>query len=322
MNAKEKKEFELKKSMEMKAKIEKLDNMIKMINEITATFNNICDHLSETWKPQEQEVSRMNLAKNEETTLPLPTYDPDYIEKMNDKIMNKMEEFSQLLKLSSVDLEHAQKVEEEWNANQNNQKKPYIKYNPKDEEKIIVDLKEVMQKTSQQVTNTFSKDYKTYFKKCKNEEQRIITELPFLNRTKLYDARQIDRTIDNWLAEAKQKSCKVEIDKTDSDNSGRVSTFTKAILETSDSLEYQRITQLATAKLNELDPINPIPDLLDWIYSYHDLTSKPCKICDRLLNYDSFNYKYLPPIVRLQEINNKKNFLSYHWKCYKNSTIY
>ncbi|CAB4428700.1 unnamed protein product [Rhizophagus irregularis] len=311
MNAKEKKEFELKKSMEMKAKIEKLDNMIKMINEITATFNNICDHLSETWKPQEQEVSRMNLAKNEETTLPLPTYDPDYIEKMNDKIMNKMEEFSQLLKLSSVDLEHAQKVEEEWSANQNNQKKPYIKYNPKDEEKIIVDLKEVMQKTSQQVTNTFSKDYKTYFKKCKNEEQRIITELPFLNRTKLYDARQIDRTIDNWLAEAKQKSCKVEIDKTDSDNSGRVSTFTvlvnnflkvyislkyndidgssltisriaffgchekKAILETSDSLEYQRITQLATAKLNELDPINPIPDLLDWIYSYHDLTSKP-----------------------------------------------
>ncbi|RGB37741.1 hypothetical protein C1646_693771 [Rhizophagus diaphanus] len=124
MNAKEKKEFELKKSMEMKAKIEKLDNMIKMINEITATFNNICDHLSETWKPQEQEVSRMNLAKNEEgTTLPLPTYDPDYIEKMNDKIMNKMEEFSQLLKLSSVDLEYAQKVEEEWNANQNNQKK-------------------------------------------------------------------------------------------------------------------------------------------------------------------------------------------------------
>ncbi|PKK67303.1 hypothetical protein RhiirC2_574133 [Rhizophagus irregularis] len=203
-----------------------------------------------------------------------------------------------------------------------------------------------MQKTSQQVTNTFSKDYKTYFKKCKNEEQRFITELPFLNRTKLYDAR----TIDNWLAEAKQKSCKVEIDKTDSDNSGRVSTFTvyislkyndidgssltisriaffgchekKAILETSDSLEYQRITQLATAKLNELDPINPIPDLLNWIYSYHDLTSKPCKICDRLLNYDSFNYKYLPPIVRLQEINNKKNFLSYHWKCYKNSTIY
>ncbi|CAG8481214.1 21382_t:CDS:10 [Rhizophagus irregularis] len=254
MNAKEKKEFELKKSMEMKAKIEKLDNMIKMINEITATFNNICDHLSETWKPQEQEVSRMNLAKNEETTLPLPTYDPDYIEKMNDKIMNKMEEFSQLLKLSSVDLEHAQKVEEEWNANQNNQKKPL------NEEKIIVDLKEVMQKMSQQVT------------------------------------KQIDRTIDNWLAEAKQKSCKVEIDKTDSDNSGRVSTFTKAILETSDSLEYQRITQLATAKLNELDPINPIPDLLDWIYSYHDLTSKPCKICDRLLNYDSFNYKYLPPI--------------------------
>jgi hypothetical protein len=44
----------------------------------------------------------MNLAKNEErTSLPLPTYDPDYIEKMNDKIMNKMEEFSQLLKLSS-----------------------------------------------------------------------------------------------------------------------------------------------------------------------------------------------------------------------------
>lgn len=31
MNAKEKKEFELKKSMEMKAKIEKLDNMIKMV---------------------------------------------------------------------------------------------------------------------------------------------------------------------------------------------------------------------------------------------------------------------------------------------------
>lgn len=31
MNAKEKKEFELKKSMEMKAKIEKLDSMIKMV---------------------------------------------------------------------------------------------------------------------------------------------------------------------------------------------------------------------------------------------------------------------------------------------------
>ncbi|RIA96499.1 hypothetical protein C1645_754892, partial [Glomus cerebriforme] len=169
----------------------------------------------------------MNTVMNEGgTNLPLPTYDPDYIEKMNDKIMNKMEEFSLLLNSSLDDLEYARKLEEAWNANQNNQNKPYFKYNPKDEEKIIVDLKEAMQKTSQQVTNTFSKDYKTYFKKYKNDEQRIISELPFLNRTKSYDARQINSTIDNWLAEAKQRPYKVEVDKTDSDISGRVSAFT------------------------------------------------------------------------------------------------
>ena len=47
-------------------------------------------------------VSRINLLKNEEgmNLLPLPTYDQDYIEKLNDKIMNKMEEFSLLLKSS------------------------------------------------------------------------------------------------------------------------------------------------------------------------------------------------------------------------------
>jgi len=55
MNVKEKKESDLKKSMDMKTRINKLDNMIKMVSEITATFNNICDHLSETWRPQEQE---------------------------------------------------------------------------------------------------------------------------------------------------------------------------------------------------------------------------------------------------------------------------
>jgi len=185
----------------------------------------------------------MNLVKNEEgTSLPLPTYDPDYIEKMNDKIMNKMEEISQLLKFSSDDLEYARKVEETWNANQSDQYKPYIKYNPKDEEKMIVDLKEAMQKTSQQVTNTFYKDYKTYFKKYKNDEQR--SELPFLNQTKSYDARQIDSTIDNWLAEAKQRSYKVEIDKTDLDISGRVSAFTVLVnnfLKVYISLKYNDI---------------------------------------------------------------------------------
>jgi len=56
--------------------------------------------------------------------------------------MNKMEEFSRLLKSSSDDLEYARKIEELWNANQNNRNKPYFKYNPKVEEKIIADLKE------------------------------------------------------------------------------------------------------------------------------------------------------------------------------------
>jgi len=43
----------------------------------------------------------MNLLNNEEgMNLPPPTYDPDYIEKMNDKIMNRMEEFYQQLEMS------------------------------------------------------------------------------------------------------------------------------------------------------------------------------------------------------------------------------
>jgi len=83
-----------------------------------------------------------------------------------------------------------------------------------------------MQKTSYQVTDTFSKDYKIYFKKYKNDEQHIISELPFLNQIKSYDARQINGTIDNWLAKAKQRPYKVDIDKTDLDISGRVSAFT------------------------------------------------------------------------------------------------
>ncbi|CAG8559853.1 1678_t:CDS:10 [Funneliformis mosseae] len=223
--------------------------------------------------------------------LNLPTYDPDFIEKMNDKIMNKMEEFSQLLESSLVDLEYAYQVEEAWNSNQSNRNKPYVKYDLNDDEKIIIDLKEKMQKTSQQVTNTFFKDYETYFKKQKDDKQIIISELTFPKRTKAYDARQIDITIDNWLAKAKKGPYKIEIDKTDFDTLNRVSAFSvsvnnffkvyislkyndidgssltisriKTILESSDSLEFQRITQLATAKLNELDHTDPIPDLLE-----------------------------------------------------------
>ncbi|CAI2171978.1 5666_t:CDS:10 [Funneliformis geosporum] len=315
MSAKEERK-EFKKSMDMKNSIKKLDKMIKMVNEISAIFNTICDHLSETWKPLEQ---------------------GDYIEKMNDKIMNKMEEFSQLLENSLVDLEYANQVEGAWNSNQSNRNKPYVKYDLKDDERIIIDLREKMQKTSQQVTNTFFKDYETYFKKQKDEKQIIVSELTYPKRTKAYDARQINSTIDNWLAKAKKGSYKVEIDKTDFDMLKRVSAFSvsvnnflkvhislkyndidgssltisriKTILESSDSLEFQRITQLAAAKLNELDTTDPIPDLLDWISSYHDLTSKPCNICNKLLNYDSFKYKYLPPIVRLlQAIDNEKKY--------------
>ncbi len=96
--------------------------------------------------------------------------------------------------------------------------------------------------------STFFKDYETYFKKQKDEQ--IISELSFLKRTKTYDARwnsfpnhivkftfllyiknffffrKIDSTIDNWLAKAKQRPYKVEINKTDFDVSNRVSAFT------------------------------------------------------------------------------------------------
>ncbi|KAI8365663.1 hypothetical protein EDC96DRAFT_188338 [Choanephora cucurbitarum] len=67
--------------------------------------------------------------------------------------------------------------------------------------------------------------------------------------------------------------------------------------------------------------------VLNWFASYHDLFTRPCQRCHKLLQFDSPQYKYLPPMVRtwpkrtLDDSEQPLN-VAYHMRCfteYKNT---
>ncbi|CAG8746946.1 1955_t:CDS:2, partial [Acaulospora morrowiae] len=249
---------------------------------------------------------------------------------MNDACMDMLDQFCNLAESSSDELEHARVVASVWADSTGIPEKKFSSLNI-NENAGGMNYREVMQKRCQQMTSLYHEQCGMYFKKHK-EGDHIIPELPILRTTRTYDARQLDDSIDKWLSEAKQRPYKTFREynqakliiltvqvlvnnilkagitlKYDDINGSfisfvRISVFAhhekKTIRETSDTIEFQRITQIGLNWLNELDPNDPFPILLDWISSYHDLYTAKCKKCDKILSHESYHYKYLPSVLR------------------------
>ncbi|KAI8989972.1 hypothetical protein BDB01DRAFT_779580 [Pilobolus umbonatus] len=100
---------------------------------------------------------------------------------------------------------------------------------------------------------------------------------------------------------------------------------------TSDDSQYlvfRKINLLATKAFEDMLVFfakESLFNILDWFASYHDLFNKPCHRCHKLLQYDSPQYKHLPPMVRtwakkssLFNVNNtqqRQTGIAYHMRC-------
>ncbi|KAI8642273.1 hypothetical protein BD408DRAFT_185686 [Parasitella parasitica] len=66
-------------------------------------------------------------------------------------------------------------------------------------------------------------------------------------------------------------------------------------------LVFQKMNLLATAAFEDMLVFfarEALYNILDWFASYHDLFVSPCQRCHKLLQFDSPQFRYLPPMVR------------------------
>lgn len=107
----------------------------------------------------------------------------------------------------------------------------------------------------------------------------------------------------------------------------------KHIWQDSNYLVFQKLNLLATQAFEDMLVFyakESLFNMLDWFASYFDLFSKPCIRCHKLLQFDSPQYKYLPPMVRTwtkkqpddPESTRQQVGVAYHMRCfaeYKNN---
>ncbi|CAO3625484.1 unnamed protein product [Mucor hiemalis] len=99
-------------------------------------------------------------------------------------------------------------------------------------------------------------------------------------------------------------------------------------------LVFQKINLLATDAFEDMLVFfgkESLFNILEWFLSYHDLFTKPCHRCRKILQFDSPQYRYLPPMVRTwvkksPTVNNDISETSpppataFHMRCYNIST--
>ncbi|KAI8097527.1 mediator complex subunit 27-domain-containing protein [Halteromyces radiatus] len=64
---------------------------------------------------------------------------------------------------------------------------------------------------------------------------------------------------------------------------------------------FQKITLIAARAFEDMTLLSAreaLLGLLDWLSSYHHLFTAPCHRCQKRLQYDSPQYKHLPPVIR------------------------
>lgn len=99
-------------------------------------------------------------------------------------------------------------------------------------------------------------------------------------------------------------------------------------------LVFQKINLLATDAFEDMLVFfakESLFNILEWFLNYHDLFTKPCHRCHKILQFDSPQYRYLPPMVRTwaKKAPTANNDLSdsspplataFHMRCYSIST--
>ncbi|KAI7903118.1 uncharacterized protein BX663DRAFT_509613 [Cokeromyces recurvatus] len=110
----------------------------------------------------------------------------------------------------------------------------------------------------------------------------------------------------------------------------------KYVWQESQHLVFQKLNLLASNAFEDMLAFyakESLYNILSWFISYHDLFTKPCHRCQKILQFDSPQYKYLPPIVRtwkkkeVFEENSESSIrietgITYHMRCfieYKNN---
>ncbi|KAK4512136.1 uncharacterized protein ATC70_013379 [Mucor velutinosus] len=95
-------------------------------------------------------------------------------------------------------------------------------------------------------------------------------------------------------------------------------------------LVFQKMNLLATTAFEDMLVFfarEALYNILNWFASYHDLFVSPCQRCHKLLQFDSPQYRYLPPMVRTwakkQPIHQNEDVpmaqstgVPYHMRCY------
>ncbi|GAA5813535.1 hypothetical protein MFLAVUS_007014 [Mucor flavus] len=104
----------------------------------------------------------------------------------------------------------------------------------------------------------------------------------------------------------------------------------KNFWQDSQYLVFQKVNLLATDAFEDMLVFfakESLYNMLDWFASYHDLFTAPCYRCHKILQFDSPQYRYLPPMVRtwakkLPVVDNDSPVARqapgtvYHMRCY------
>ncbi|ORX59642.1 hypothetical protein DM01DRAFT_1371507 [Hesseltinella vesiculosa] len=80
---------------------------------------------------------------------------------------------------------------------------------------------------------------------------------------------------------------------------------------------FQKIHTVASRALDDLTRFaarEALVNVLDWLTSYHQLYQEPCARCQKRLQFDSPQFKYLPPVVRTWD---QTIGTAYHLKCFQ-----
>ncbi|KAG2184385.1 hypothetical protein INT43_000294 [Umbelopsis isabellina] len=96
----------------------------------------------------------------------------------------------------------------------------------------------------------------------------------------------------------------------------------KPLWERSDYSVFSKINILALERLDEIakkSSQKAIYCVLNWIASYHDLFTATCHKCQKRLLFNSPQFKYMPPTLRIlkssEDHDEQIRYLAYHDKC-------
>ncbi|KAI8069261.1 mediator complex subunit 27-domain-containing protein [Gongronella butleri] len=134
------------------------------------------------------------------------------------------------------------------------------------------------------------------------------------------DTMFITNVLDQWLASDKLKAIHIQHNFPEPEHAilhGSTCSLEKSYWQESGYKVLRKMHMVASRALDDLTRLaarEALVSVLDWLASYHRLYQTPCARCHKILQFDSPQFKHLPPVVRTWD---QTIGTAYHLKCFQ-----